>query len=197
MRLGKRLPASLSPAKWKRQSYPGTISRTRIAAPKRRSPFHRLFSISLSPERGSWGNLRQFHDHQPSMAQEEHKMANNYLEFSEVIPHLTAEEEAWLRSQLQCVYVFGSQEFTEDELPSGLHGEDADWYGCRAWRGLPGYDPRDGGVVGCGCGAVFATGGGVTWETASAFLQAKCLVSGNNTGPASTRPENAVQSYDL
>ena len=27
------------------------------------------------------------HDHQPSIAQEEHKMANNYLEFSEVVPH--------------------------------------------------------------------------------------------------------------
>ena len=75
-------------------------------------------------------------------------MANNYLEFSEVVPHLTAEEETWLRKQLQCVYVFGSQEFTEDELPSGLHGEDADWYGCRAWRDLQGYDPDDGELFG-------------------------------------------------
>ena len=188
-------------------------------------------------------------------------MANNYLEFSEVIPCLTAEEEAWLRSQLQCVYVFGSQEFTEDELPSGLHGEDADWYGCRAWRDLQGYDPDDGELFGfayefhddhdtpdawgrhlwlhaeewanveqlvhlvqkflrqfrpqdcwsltyattCskprvgefGGGAVFVTADEVKWENAYEFVEVQGIAFGKKTAPDSTRPENAVQSYDL
>ena len=69
-------------------------------------------------------------------------MANNYLELSEVLPHLTAEEEAWLREQLQCVYIFDGREHPEDGLPSDLDAADADWYGCRAWRDLEGYDPE-------------------------------------------------------
>ena len=33
-------------------------------------------------------------------------MANHYLQFSEVLPHLTEEEERWLRHQLEIVWVF-------------------------------------------------------------------------------------------
>ncbi len=32
-------------------------------------------------------------------------MANNYLEFSEVLPNLTSEEEAWLKEQLETARV--------------------------------------------------------------------------------------------
>lgn len=67
-------------------------------------------------------------------------MADNYLTFSEVLPHLTPEEEAWLQSQLQTVYVFEGIELTENQLASDVDLEKADWIGCRAWRDMPDYD---------------------------------------------------------
>lgn len=67
-------------------------------------------------------------------------MANNYLEFSEVLPQLTEKEADWLREQLETVHVFGDKEYTEDELPDHLKGENAEWVGCRAYRDLEGYD---------------------------------------------------------
>jgi len=75
-------------------------------------------------------------------------MADNFLSFSEVIPNLAPEEEAWLRKQLEVVYVFGDREYAEDELPAELDAADADWSGCRAWRDLEDYDPDDGETVG-------------------------------------------------
>ncbi len=75
-------------------------------------------------------------------------MANNFLEFSEVLPHLTAEEERWLRNQLEVVYVFGDHEHIEGSVPKGLDAANADWYGCRAWRDLEDYDPDDAEPVG-------------------------------------------------
>ena len=39
-------------------------------------------------------------------------MADYYLTFSEVIPTLTEPEEAWLKHQLEMIYVFGKREFT-------------------------------------------------------------------------------------
>lgn len=66
-------------------------------------------------------------------------MANNYLEFSEVLPKLTPEEEAWLQEQLQTVHVFGDRQYTEEELPEELNSADADWFGIRAWADL---DPK-------------------------------------------------------
>jgi len=78
-------------------------------------------------------------------------MTNNYLEFSEVLPHLTAEEERWLREQLESVCVFGDREYAQDELPSDLDAADADWSGCRAWRDLEGHDPDDGEMIGFEC----------------------------------------------
>ncbi|NQT37235.1 MAG: hypothetical protein HQ581_07085, partial [Planctomycetes bacterium] len=68
-------------------------------------------------------------------------MAEHYVEFSEVIPHLTEEEAAWLRRQLEVVCVFGDQEYTEDALPDDLNRKDAEWTGCRAYRSMEDYDP--------------------------------------------------------
>jgi hypothetical protein len=61
-------------------------------------------------------------------------MANSYLQFSQVIPHLTQDEETWLRRQLERVHVFGEREYTEEELPKDLDRQDADWIGFRGWR---------------------------------------------------------------
>ncbi len=66
-------------------------------------------------------------------------MANHYLGFSEVLPNLTAEEEAWLKEQLTTIYVFGDKHYTDETLPEGLNALDADWSGIRAWHDL---DPK-------------------------------------------------------
>jgi hypothetical protein len=63
-------------------------------------------------------------------------MANQYLEFSEVLPNLTSEEEAWLNEQLEIVHVFGDQQYTSAELPEGLDAMKSDWCGIRAWHDL-------------------------------------------------------------
>jgi hypothetical protein len=75
-------------------------------------------------------------------------MAESYLEFSEVIAHLHPDQEAWLRRQLEVVYVFGDLEYPEDDLPEHLDPADADWYGCRAWRDLADYEPEEDSPVG-------------------------------------------------
>jgi hypothetical protein len=75
-------------------------------------------------------------------------VANNYLEFSEVIQNLTAEEEAWLRDQLEIIHVFGSQEYPDGQVPDNLDTHQPEWYGCRAWRDLEDCDPDDGEYVG-------------------------------------------------
>ena len=75
-------------------------------------------------------------------------MADSFLTFSEAIPNLTPNEEAWLRKQLKIAYVFGNCEYAEDELPTELDPADADWTGCRAWQDLEDYDPDDGEPVG-------------------------------------------------
>ena len=71
-------------------------------------------------------------------------MANNYLQFSEVIPQLTTQEADWLRAQLEVVCVFGEHEHPEDKLPPGLNRDKADWIGCRAYRDMLDYDPNYG-----------------------------------------------------
>ncbi len=60
-------------------------------------------------------------------------MANNYLQFSEVLTNLTAEEETWLNEQLETIYVFGDRQYTEEQLPEELDSANADWSGVRAW----------------------------------------------------------------
>ncbi len=68
-------------------------------------------------------------------------MANNHLEFCEVLDELTDEEVAWLKSQLTVVYMFGDQEYVEDDIPAGHDPADADFVGCRAYRDMEFYDP--------------------------------------------------------
>lgn len=75
-------------------------------------------------------------------------MANNYLQFSEVLSHLTVEEKTWLKGQLEVVSVFGDQEYAEGDVPSDMDSTDDEWYGCRAWRDLLDYDPNDGVPIG-------------------------------------------------
>jgi hypothetical protein len=75
-------------------------------------------------------------------------MADNYLEFSEVIPKLTTEEEAWLKNQLETVCVFDGEEYPDDRLPENRSSEEADWVGCRALRDMADYDPNNGADAG-------------------------------------------------
>ena len=70
-------------------------------------------------------------------------MANNYLQFSEAIGHLSIEERDWLQRQLETVCVFGDHEYAEDEMPDDLSTADATWCGCRAFRDLPDVDSDD------------------------------------------------------
>ena len=72
-------------------------------------------------------------------------MANNYLQFSEVIPRLTPEEEAWLRAQLQTVVVHHGQE-TEIDGTDETDAADAEWLGPRFLRDKEDYDPSWGGT---------------------------------------------------
>ena len=67
-------------------------------------------------------------------------MANHYLQFSEVLPHLSDEEERWLQHQLEFVLVFGDKEYLNGDLPEELDPADAEWAGCRAYRDLDGYE---------------------------------------------------------
>ena len=67
-------------------------------------------------------------------------MANNYLQFSEVLSNLTVAERDWLQQQLETVYVFGDTEYAEVDIPRNLSLEDAIWCGCRALRDLPDED---------------------------------------------------------
>ena len=51
-------------------------------------------------------------------------MANNYVEFSEIIPRLSEQEQAWWNEQLATVYVFGDREYGEDDLPDACDEDD-------------------------------------------------------------------------
>ena len=69
-------------------------------------------------------------------------MADNYLEFSEVIANLTEPEEAWLKEQLHPIHVFGDKEYSEDAVAAELADTDADWTGVRFLRDKKDYDPQ-------------------------------------------------------
>ena len=56
-------------------------------------------------------------------------MADNYLQFSQVIANLTEAEEAWLDEQLQPICVVGEMEYPEDAVPAELADIEADWSG--------------------------------------------------------------------
>ncbi len=81
-------------------------------------------------------------------------MANNFTQFSEVIPRLTVDEEAWLRDQLQFVEVIGGQEYREDQVPSHLVGREPEWQGCRFLRDIEDADEYS--ECGAGFGYEFA-----------------------------------------
>ena len=67
-------------------------------------------------------------------------MADNYLQFSEVIAKLTEQEEAWLKDQLESIRVFGEKEYPEDAVPADLADKEADWSGIRFLRDKPDHD---------------------------------------------------------
>ncbi len=69
-------------------------------------------------------------------------MADNYLQFSEVIANLTEQEEAWLKDQLQTVRVFGEKEYPEDAVPAELADMKADWSGVRFLRDKTDHDAQ-------------------------------------------------------
>ena len=69
-------------------------------------------------------------------------MADNYLQFSEVIPNLAEPEEAWLKEQLQPIRVFGEREYPEDAMPTELADTEPDWSGIRFLRNKTDYDPH-------------------------------------------------------
>lgn len=70
-------------------------------------------------------------------------MADSYLEFSEVVTHLTESEVSWLQNQLEIVNIRDGKE--------GADPADATWAGCRAYRDMPDYDGEFGGDVGFDC----------------------------------------------
>src|SRR3984893_15250048 len=61
-------------------------------------------------------------------------MANNYLEFSEVIPNLTSVEEQWLTDQLAMIEVHEGQEYPDDAVPPAFNPNHAEFIGCRVFR---------------------------------------------------------------
>ena len=68
-------------------------------------------------------------------------MANNCLEFSEVLSRLSTEEEAWLKDQLEIVCVYGDKEDAEGTAPYDVAAsEDLDWSGCRAFRDMDDFE---------------------------------------------------------
>jgi hypothetical protein len=69
-------------------------------------------------------------------------MADNYLDFSEIIANLTGPEEAWLKEQLQPIRAFGDKEYAEDAAPAELAHTEPDWAGVRFLRDKGDYDPN-------------------------------------------------------
>ena len=61
------------------------------------------------------------------------------MQFSEVIPRLTPEEEKWLREQLEVVSIFAGQEYPESEVPGDKDSAEAQFRGCQAFRDLEDY----------------------------------------------------------
>jgi hypothetical protein len=68
-------------------------------------------------------------------------MADNFLEFSEVVKDLTEPEEAWLKEQLQPIRFFGDREYPEDAVPAELTDTEPDWAGVRFLRDKTDRDP--------------------------------------------------------
>ena len=69
-------------------------------------------------------------------------MADNHLEFSEVLGNLAEPEEAWLKEQLQPIRVFGTTEYLDAAVPAELATTKPDWAGVRFLRDKPDHDPQ-------------------------------------------------------
>jgi len=67
-------------------------------------------------------------------------VADNYLQFSEVVANLTEQEETWLKGQLESIRVFGEKKYPEDAVPADLADKKADWSGVRFLRDKPDHD---------------------------------------------------------
>lgn len=68
-------------------------------------------------------------------------MANNYLQFSEIIARLSQPEEAWLKEQLESICVYGEEEYPKDAVPVELADREPDWSGVRFLRDKEDHDP--------------------------------------------------------
>jgi hypothetical protein len=62
-------------------------------------------------------------------------MADNYLQFSEVILELTRDESAWLERQLESIAVIDTQVYPLDKVPEHLDAQLATYRGPRFLRG--------------------------------------------------------------
>ena len=69
-------------------------------------------------------------------------MADNYVEFSEVLTGLTDQERNWLQGQLEIIRVFDGQEYPDEALPKCFDPAKAEWHGCRGLRDFSEYDPE-------------------------------------------------------
>ena len=67
-------------------------------------------------------------------------MADNYLQFSEILANLSEPEEAWLKEQLQPICAFGDNEYPNESVPAELANTEADWTGIRFLRDKDDYD---------------------------------------------------------
>ena len=69
-------------------------------------------------------------------------MANNFLQFSEMLPNLAAEEAAWLEGQLETIVAFGDREFPENAPAIATMPNAPDFTGPRFLRDNPDFDCR-------------------------------------------------------
>ena len=69
-------------------------------------------------------------------------MADNFTEFSEVVPNLSDQEWSWLKSQFEMIAVIDGREHPIDEIPVELSAQTPEWRGCRGLRGFGEYDPE-------------------------------------------------------
>ncbi len=67
-------------------------------------------------------------------------MAENYLQFSETLNNMTAEEAAWLEDQLQSIAVFGDREFRKNDPAIATMPNEPDFAGPRFLRDDPDFD---------------------------------------------------------
>jgi hypothetical protein len=81
-------------------------------------------------------------------------MANNYVQFSEVIKQITPVEEEWLTEQLEVIYAFDGREYGTGEVPKELDHAQAEFIGCRTYRDMEDYDASE---EDAGFGCVFGT----------------------------------------